>query len=190
MRQGRLLYPALASAAGVSGRAKTRLILLMIVLASAALFAAIQFRHFGIKQFVRHGVAAIEDEDLTTALGLVSRMYSDPYANNKQTLHEIAAAFFSSVDHMRLTIVSQKIEQHRSRATVHLSFKLVGDYQGMRGYLLGSMNDVERADLELEKIGNRWLLIRMIYPRLEHAPRATGPTENDAGDHHRTKIED
>lgn len=134
-----------------------------------ALVALVRLKDRSIKRDLDRMIAAVEAEDLEDAMRGVSRLYSDPYGNDKAALRKLAARFFQEFDGLRVTVTSRKIERRDSRATVRLRVKLVGDYQGMRGLLVGSLDQAEPVEVSLEKVGSRWLVVGLSSPLIRAA---------------------
>ena len=103
-----------------------------------------------VERVVRRGIEAVEAEDLEQCMALVHLRYSDSHGLTRDALGGHARHFFDQIDAPNLMVYQRRQTVEGNLATVTLHYRLVGNYEGVRGYILGDLQTTAVAILTLE----------------------------------------
>ncbi|MBN2053911.1 hypothetical protein JW905_03250 [bacterium] len=147
-----------------------RTVVAVVVLLILAVFLVRHYHNHDIKTVIRQIEDLLEAENLSGCMAYIAVDYSDSHDHDRADLEFIGADFFRTVEGLNLTIVNLDIERRDNYATVTMQFKLVGTFKGYRGYLLGGIADVSRAELRMVNRDGRWHILEIENQELGSQP--------------------
>lgn len=104
------------------------------------------------------GAAAVEAEDLETALTILSPRYRDERGWTQPIVRRLLRDAFAEFDQFRLDMGTPQIEIDRDKAIVRMAVRLRVTMGGQEGLLVGGQVEPAKLELEFEKAGGQWLL--------------------------------
>lgn len=118
-----------------------------------------------VQAVIDQACRAIEKEDEKLCMSYVADDFRTDRGEPKGRLARLARWTFRTFDNIKVIVNECEVSVSERKAKVHITFRLLGDYQGRRAFILGEPLHTASASLHFEKRPGpagrkgRWLLV-------------------------------
>ena len=116
-----------------------------------------------IEQSLAKGRRAMDEENVTKIMSLISRDYSDTYGLTFGSLRSIFARTFFQVDSIDVRYTIHAITLHKKTATVSIDITVSGIMTNTRHFIVGGEDTPQRLKLTYTKEGFFWHVTESLW---------------------------
>jgi hypothetical protein len=131
-------------------------------LAICAVYFASTYHTRKLKSIVRHIQIAIRNEEVEGILTYLRRDYLDDYGYRPVDIKEFFESAFDTLDDINVNVLEKDVSRNGNQAVISISFRVVGTVEmGIRGYILGNLNQPARTDVFFKLSDKQWKITRV-----------------------------
>ncbi|MEW6571234.1 MAG: hypothetical protein AB1390_08700 [Nitrospirota bacterium] len=139
---------------------KSIIFLLILILIPVVLYLLWPSDERRIKKLFRKGSEAVEKEDLSGVMSVVSYNYRDDYGLTYLYVREHVKSIFQRMRDIKVEYENLDIKVNDATATAEMDVRVIGAMGNETGYFLGDLANPEHLKFTLEKERTKWLVTK------------------------------